>query len=334
MRYLKFLIVLSIIAILLVFFFQNVDFTEVITIIKNINLIYPLLFIIGTFSQFLLRAYRWGIILKPYKNKIPFSSLFKFSIIGAFINIIVPGRVGEPAKGILLAKEEGIKKSYGLASVLLERLIDFLMIVLLFLVSLFFIKDNNSQLLGSLKVISFYLLPIILLIFSFFYLINLKRVFFYFEKIIFLFVKIFPVKIREKVTNFILNFVKGLRIKLSFFEFLKLLSSSMMVWLIVIPFYWILLKGFDINISFFETIPFFSIIVVAASVPTPGMAGSLDAGSKLALTKLFLVSSEKAVAFTLLFHFTIIIFTVITGLIALIMQGYNIKSLKELKEKK
>ena len=168
MRYLKLLLILSTIVILLVFFFQNVDFTEVLTIIKNINLIYPLLFIMGTFSQFLLRAYRWGIILKPHKKKIPFSSLFKFSIIGAFINIIVPGRVGEPAKGILLAKEEGIKKSYGLASVLLERLIDFLMIVLLFLVSLFFIKETNSQFLASLKVISFYLLPIIVLIFSFF----------------------------------------------------------------------------------------------------------------------------------------------------------------------
>lgn len=334
MRYVKILLIVGIVGVLLYFFLQNVNFDEVIGIIKDLNPIYPIVFFIGLFLQFFVRSYRWGILLKPHKNKIPLFTLYNYTVIGFFISMVIPGRLGEPAKGILLAGEVKISRSCGLASVVLERLIDSLMIVLLFLTSLFFIKNNASPFLAELKKVSYFLVPIIVLIFVLIYLVNTGKVFRYVEKFIHFISKVIPARIREQAASFMLNFVKGLRLNLGFGDFVKLFFASLLVWLFFIPLYWFLMQGFAFGneISLLETIPYFSIIVAAAAVPTPGMAGSLDAASRHALEELYHVDTNPAAAFTLLVHFLIIVVIIVPGLIALWSKGLNLKIVKNLKD--
>ena len=107
MKYVKILLVIGIVAILLFFFFKNVDFREVFTTLSSLQLIYPVVFLLGLYLQLFIRGYRWGIILKPHKDKIPLFTLYNYTMIGFFLNVIVPGKVGEAAKGILLAGFRG-----------------------------------------------------------------------------------------------------------------------------------------------------------------------------------------------------------------------------------
>lgn len=332
MKYVKITFIIGITLVLLFIFFKNVNFKDVFQIIREVNPVYPFLFLLGSFLQFFIRAYRWGIILKPYKKKIKLSTLYNFSMIGYFINFLVPGRVGEPAKGILLARAENIPKSYGLASVVLERLIDFFIVIMFFIISLFFIESNNSVFLNQIKKIAVFLLPAVVLIFFLFYLINNKRVFPVVEKLIGIISRIFPNKIRSRLVEFILHFIKGLQLNLKFVDFLKLFFASVAVWFALIPCYWILMKGFDIHLSLFEIFPYFSILVVSASIPTPGMAGSMDAASKIALTKLYNIPVDTAVAYTILFHFLVLVLWIVCGSIASVVQGFNIKSIKNIKK--
>ena len=146
MKYIKYILILVLVGILLFFFFRNVNFREVYDSISSINLIYPIVFLLGLYLQYFIRGYRWGLILYPHKNRISILTLYHYTVIGFLLDAIAPGKIGEPAKGILLAKEENIGRSYGLASVVLERLIDSLMIVLLFLVSLFFCLCARGEL--------------------------------------------------------------------------------------------------------------------------------------------------------------------------------------------
>ncbi|MCK4943947.1 MAG: flippase-like domain-containing protein [Candidatus Aminicenantes bacterium] len=331
MKYVKIAIILGITLIFLFVFFNNVNFSEVIQIIKGVNPVYPLLFSLGSFLQFFIRAYRWGIILKPYKKKIKLSTLYNYTMIGYFINFLVPGRVGEPAKGILLAKNLNIPRSYGLASVVLERLIDFFIVVMFFLISLFFIKNNNSIFLIQIKKIAIFIFPVIIFIFFLFYLFNTRRVFPVVEKLINKISRILPEKFRARLVEFTLKFIKGLRLNLKFLDVLKLFLASIAVWFALIPCYWILMKGFDIQLGLLEIFPYFSILVVSASIPTPGMAGTMDAGSKIALTKLYNIPVDTAVAYTILFHFLVLALWVVCGLIASVVQGLNIKSIKNFK---
>lgn len=65
--------------------------------------------------------------------KIGFYRLFKFFMIGVFINNITPtfGTGGEPVKAVLLGKETGISKSEGFASVVSQRMLNMLPFVLI-----------------------------------------------------------------------------------------------------------------------------------------------------------------------------------------------------------
>lgn len=327
MRYIKILIITVLIAVLLFFFLKNVEFGKVYSIISQVNIIYPLLFLVGIYAQYYIRAYRWKLLLKPHKPDVRIFTLYSYTVIGFFISAIIPGKVGEPAKGILMAGEENIKRSYGLASVVLERLIDLAMMILLLIISVFFIGNTNSQLIKDMRKISLFILPFIFLFFFLFYYLNRPRVFGYVEKVIRFCSKMVPKKIREKTISFSLHFVKGLSLELSAWDYIKLLVSSLIVWLFLIPFYWILMQGFSFgsNVSIMETIPYFCIIAASATIPTPGMAGSFDAVSRHALEKMFMVDTNSAAAYTILCHFLILAIQIIPGMIAAWQKGINLK---------
>lgn len=332
MKYIKILLIIIIVGALLYLFLQDVNLQEVMGLIEQINPLYPIVFFLGLCLQFFIRGYRWGLILKPHKKNIPLFTLYHYTTIGFLINILLPGRLGEPARGILLANEEKISRSSGLASIVLERLIDALMIVLLFLTSLFFVKDNDSKFLAELKVAAYIAVPIIVFVFVLFYLLNTEKVFHRVEKVVHFFSKFVPARIRDRFASFMIDFIKNLRLDLGIWDFAKLIFASIWVWLFYVPFYWFVMKGFEFgaNINLVDTIPYFSIIVLAASVPTPGMAGSLDAASRHGLEKLYGVETNQAAAYTLLVHFVILASVLIPGLVSLWIKGLNLKTIKTL----
>jgi uncharacterized membrane protein YbhN (UPF0104 family) len=166
-----------------------------------------------------------------------------------------------------------------------------------------------------------------------FYLINVPRVFLFIGKIVLFFSKVIPLKLRERVIRFSLHFLKGLKLNLSAFDFCKLFFSSLLVWTYLIVFYWFLMKAFKINITYMETIPYFSILVVFAAIPTPGMTGTIDFGSKVGLTELYHIPIDTAVAYTLLVHVLLLLVWVIIGFFAVWKQGLSFTLLKKVKEK-
>lgn len=332
MKYLKLTLTLIIVAVLFYLFLRNIDFGEVMAIIKGINPLFPLFFLLGLMLQFVIRGYRWGILLHAHKKDISLGNLYNYTVIGFLISTLLPGRVGEPARGILLAAEEGFSKSAGLASVVLERLIDVCMILFLFISALFFIPPERSPLLQQFKIPALIMLPVVLFIFLFFYLINIPAVFAHVEKLIHFCARILPSRLRARAAAFLSEFIKSLQLKLPFLRFIQLFFASLLVWIYQIPLYWILLKGFEFGktIPLLEVIPYFGIIVAAAAVPTPGMAGSFDAASRHGLEQLFGAPSNPAAAYTLLAHFLIIISILLPGFIALWHKGVNLKTIRQM----
>ena len=81
-------------------------------------------------------------------------------------------------------------------------------------------------------------------------------------------------------------------------------------------------------------IPFLAVIFVSAAMPTPGMAGSLDLASKYALTGLFGVTAETAVAFTILFHFLLLVAPIALGLARLLARGLELQNHRPAGEKR
>lgn len=82
-----------------------------------------------TLLGYVWRTYRWKRILNPTKS-IPLRRLFPILMVGFMANNVLPARMGEFVRAYTLRKQEDITKSFGLATIFLERLLDGLTLVL------------------------------------------------------------------------------------------------------------------------------------------------------------------------------------------------------------
>ncbi len=334
MKYIKIIMITLLVFGLLYLGFRGISIDEAIQALKNASIWAIIIFFFASILQFFIRAYRWGLLLRPYKKRIPLMTLYNFTVIGYVLNFI-PGKVGEFAKAFLLAKEEGIEKGIGMGSVFLERIIDILSIILIFLVSLILIPDLNSPFFISLQSNAIWFLGVICFIFLILVLLNYSFFFNLAEKIIRLLCKMVPRKFRETMTGFLINFTKGIRLRLGLLDSIKLILASILVWVFLIPFYWIMLKGFHIDITLAETTAHISLLVASAAIPTPGMAGTFEAGSILSLKEILGNAIEaKAMAYTIILHLVILLSQIVTGFIAFKMQGLNLSILEKVRKEK
>ena len=85
--------------------------------------------VIGYFGHLSFRARRWKTMLDPLKEHVSFYNLFSTTAIGYAISWLTPGRIGEVARPVLLARREGIPVAGVLATAAIERVLDVVTIV-------------------------------------------------------------------------------------------------------------------------------------------------------------------------------------------------------------
>jgi glycosyltransferase 2 family protein len=93
-------------------------------------------------TSYLLRAWRWKNLLL-YEPMPPFIPRYKAVQLGFFINSILPLRVGEFARPMILRQLTGVPYSVGLASILTERIADGYTLFS-YLIFLAIISNSNS----------------------------------------------------------------------------------------------------------------------------------------------------------------------------------------------
>jgi uncharacterized protein (TIRG00374 family) len=334
MKFWKLSLITILSALFVFLFLKRIDFHEIKKIWLAIPPLYPLFFLLLALPQFYVRAYRWGLLLSPFKKKIPISSLLNFTLIGFMISYLLPGRLGEIARPVMLAEKEKIKKSQAIATIINERLFDLLIVLVMLIAYLSLGLGTPSPILLKLKTLALLLLPVVLLLFCVITLANTKKFFPKTEQLIRFLAKALPARFREKATSFAVHFIKALNLNLGWSGILKVSCFSLLHWAIILFSYWLLMQGFPgMALDLPAMIPFLAVIFVAAAIPTPGMAGSLDLASKYALTGLFGINDKTAVAFTIFFHFLLLLMPIALGLLAFWREGLNFKIITNLSKK-
>jgi hypothetical protein len=329
---LSLIIILS--ALFVFLFLRRIDFHEIKKIWLAVPPLVPLSFLLLAVPQYYVRAYRWGLLLRPFKRNIAISSLLNFTLIGFMISYLLPGRLGEIARPVMLAEKEKIKKSQAIATIINERLFDLFFVMIMLLVYLSLGLGKPSPTLLKLRTLVLLLLPAVLLLFCVITMANTKRFFPRTEQLIRFLANALPARCREKVVAFAVHFIKALNLDLGWSGILKVGCFSLLHWSIILFSYWLLMQGFSgLAINLPSTIPFLAVIFVSAAIPTPGMAGSLDLASKYALTGLFGVNDKTAVAFTIFFHFLLLVMPITLGLLAFWHEGLNFKIISRLGKK-
>jgi glycosyltransferase 2 family protein len=305
----------------------------------SVKYIYIFPIVASYFFMMLLRAIRWRYILNQTGNA-GFGSVWSSLMICYMGNNIFPLRAGELMRVFMVGKlEEEISYSSALATVVVERLFDFLFLLVVLALVLILIEFPADRLMitisggqydfeAVIKGLGTGTLIAALLLFVFLILLNSWT-----DQILSItgwFLKVFPEKFSEKILDLLSTFADGLVIMGRPKALFILAGMSILVWASNIFPVWLSAQAFGIELGLTECM--FMIVAgsAAASIPgPPGFFGTFHAFNQAGLVFLMGTDSGLALSFAVILHAGYYFPLTLAGFFEAWRKGYSLTQLKE-----
>lgn len=325
---LKFLGFLALGILLLWLAFRNVNFKSLAKNLKEANYYWLVLSIFFSLLAFVLRARRWQLLINPLGFHPTFWRTFHAMMIGYMANIALP-RIGEVTRCVVLGKKEKIAVDKLIGTVIIERTIDLLSVLLFLIVIILtsktlinkFLKESIFMPLRE-KALSVINLPwIFWALLAFFAVAALYLMIRYRKSLrkFRFFSKMFDIA-KGVITG--LKTITNLNRKWEFI-FLTIsiwVSYAIMTWVVVFC-----LKSTS-DITFWNSLIILVVGGLAMSVPVQAGFGAFHWAVSQVLIVMHGISREDGLTYAILSHESQIIFEILVGLISIyIMYGRNRK---------
>lgn len=268
-----------------------------------------------------LRAERWKLLLNPIGHSVKLSEGFMSVMIGYFINLAIP-RGGEVSRCYNLYRLNQTPVNVSLGTVVAERVIDLLFLIVLLSISFFIELENlmmffESDQVRALRsqgrstsytmVIAAFIVLVICLALIFKFLLSRKRF-----KILRLITK------SKHVLKGLTDGVKSV-LKLEYRG--RFIFYSLLIWVCYYLMMYFVMLAFPEteSLGLGAALTIFVIGGIAMAMPLPGGAGSFHVLVSTGLVLLYALPQEKAVAFTFIFHGWQTLVIIIVGALSLII---------------
>lgn len=332
----KIAVAVVLMAVFLYFFGRSVEWNKIPAYIANVNVPVFLLLIPGAALHFVTRAARWHVLVAREKLDVRFRSLVAGNIVGFTVSAVFPGRLGELAKPLYLARKEDLRPGFAVGTVVVERIFD--MSTMCLLLGLFLLArplfagswpigaeaGGQLTLWGAVGIgVAAAFLTAILLLYFF-----RERAL----RVVGFVLKPLPAKARAAVLRLLAEFIDGLKFfqtsgQLALYAFL-----SLVVWLGIVLFYWVFFFAYHVHVPYFLVVPYVFMTAVGASIPTPGMVGGFHYFSKLGMVLVLGLDPALAAGMTLVVHALQIGVTCALGYAILAHEGLTLFQLKKMGE--
>jgi uncharacterized protein (TIRG00374 family) len=279
---------------------------------------------------FAIRVPRWRIILPARPGeRLPFKSLFEACIIGQMMTNIVPGRAGELARPYVLMRKEGVPFSTGVASVVVDRVFDGIVVLLLLLVAMLDPTFPKGATLNGRSVASFAMLGTIGLVVGLaglFLLVLFPSAFVNAARAI---ARLILPRLEEPLAGFLERFAAGLTILRDPRRFLLAFMWTLVHWLVCAASYWIAYQAIGVDAPFMSAIFTQTLIVLAVALPqAPGFVGVFETVAILGLS-VYGVPKDIAAAWAIAYHVATYVPVTLLGLIYSIRMGLHVGDIKK-----
>jgi len=251
-----------------------------------------------------VRILRWGILLKPL-GRVGFGRLMSVGSVGIMALILLPLRLGEFARPILIARPGGIRVSAALATVVVERVVDSLAMALLLTSILFFLGDR-LQVPFEIHTWAWAILVVFLLILVFLVVAHRRR-----EKTIAWFrrwpLRLLPGRLSGRLESILRSFIDGLQALPNMRLAAVFLAMTVLYWGMAGAGLWYMFGAFEElgHLGLIEAFTVLSILCVGLMIPAgPGMIGNFHYFTKLGLS-LFISKAllgTSGMAFAIIVH--------------------------------
>jgi len=266
----------------------------------------------------LSRAMRWKIALEPlgYKNVSSFNA-FNAVMNGYFINLFIP-RGGEISRPYALEKTDGVPTDVGVGTVVTERIIDLIFLMICIGSAFVFNYDVITQFLseawvflkesekpktddGGLSKLAILGIGIAVVSLAVIILFVVKKDLF--------------LLLKEKATGFVKGMLDGI---LSIFKLEKwglFIFHSVFIWLMYYLMLYVVFLAFEetLHIGFADALMIFIIGSIAMAIPIPGGAGAYHKMVSFGLIQLCAVAAGPAIAIVTVFHAVQTVLNIVLG---------------------
>ena len=325
-KYVKVILSLGIGILFLWYAFKEIEFSEILEASKGATWGWLFPFALLTLFSHFIRAERWRMLFDD-KSKLPHrSTLFTGVMFGYLTNIPFP-RLGEVSRPVYVAQQIGESNSKLIGTVVLERVVDLLsMLVIMGLVGFFLISDADllSNLFGVdltdphiykgwLINIALYGGSLALVGILVFYLLNRWS------------------SSQSKTGRFLMRLSEGVRNFGSGISAIRTLNNwplficyTTLIWLCYMGMTYLPFYMFDMtttfDLTFTDAIVLTVVSAVGLSIPTPGGVGSYHIFIKLALFYFYAVPEVIGLAYATIAHASTIVVVVICAPLLLVME--------------
>ena len=269
-----------------------------------------------TMVTYWFRAIRWQVLLSPLKN-VRLPSLFSITIIG-FAAIFLLGRAGEVARPLWLARREKVALTGSVATIVVERFVDAIMLIVAFVLALFIaeVPGSASPTLVLLKNAAWIIAIIAAAAMVTLFVLRSNAAWIV-GKIPF-----------RRLASWIDSFLQGLSFLQNGRSLALVLVQSFCLWILIALQFWFMLLG--MNFSFSPAAA--TLVMVGAGIGSiaqiPAIGGGFQAGYVFCMTALLNVPLEQAVATSLIAAALSFAPTIAISLVFMAAQGFSMRDLK------
>jgi hypothetical protein len=314
---------------LLAWFLRNAHLGEVWREIRRANAWLVLFGITMTVVNMAIRGVRWQYLLAPV-GETHFRAAFRATMIGFAASAVLPARAGEVIRPYLLARQEGLSATATFATVVVERVVDTMTVVLLLAAFVLFFDRGVERgalyqtvqigglTVGAISVAGLAAMfvaagrPGVLAQWA----LKLER--------------LLPGRVARAVAGLVKKFSQGLAVVRSPRRLLAALALSLPLWLSIGAGVWAVCTAFRIDISFPATFLLLAMLVVGVSVPTPGGVGGFHEMFRLGATTFFGAPNDRAVGAAIVLHAVSFLPVVGLGLAFVVQDGLSLTGMRRL----
>lgn len=242
------------------------------------------------------RSWRWHYTLRHFKA-IPLRRLYPLVCIGYFGNNVYPFRAGEIIRSYVLRQKEGIPISSSLATVIIERVFDGLVMLIFVFLALPFAPALPTQ----YRNLVIGLTVLLLLATAFFMWMALQpqrmaRVYGWVAQ------RLLPTAVRTRTDDLYTRFMAGLASLSHRGDVLMIFGTSVVIWLMETVKYWFVMHAFHFEVSFLVLMLMNGLVNLATTLPSaPGYIGTFDAPG-IGVLVAFGVEENLAASYTFTLH--------------------------------
>ena len=284
-----------------------------------------------TVLLYVVRAMRWRLLLPSLRTAGVFD-LFGITLIGFMAGLFVP-RAGEVLRPYLAARRYKVSVASGLASILLERLID--LITVLFLLALYMfvlpapVVERPGTLMTTLRVGAG--LTFLAALLGMVFLAALRVEGGTARRLLDWALGLLPAKIGATVRGLVASFITGLDVfGSSPAQWARLIGESLLLWIIIAVVIHLNSLAFGFDLPFHSAFLIIAFLTVGVAIPTPGMVGGFHASYTLALTAIYGIDQGKAVAAGIVLHALQNLPVLVLGIAFLGREGLSFGSMKQI----